>query len=198
MKWYADQPARMARQVVADLAAVAWVWFWAALALAAGDAVRELRAPGDRLVSAGEGLSDAFGDAAANARDVPLVGGRLGDALDRGRDAGGTLSDAGTTQVEAVETTALWLTVALIAVPVAFLLLTWLPVRLRFARRAAVLRRLRDQGRVDLLALRALTGLSLSDLAGFPGDPTEGWRRQDPEVVEALAGRVLRAGGVRP
>ncbi|QFZ22358.1 hypothetical protein [Saccharothrix syringae] len=198
MKWYADQPARLARQVVADLVAVAWVWAWVVVALAAGDAVRGLRAPGDRLVAAGRGLSDTFGDAAGNARDVPLVGGRLGAALDKGRDAGTTLSDAGTTQVEAVETTALWLTVALIAVPVAFLLVTWLPLRLRFARRAGALRRLRDQGRVDLLALRALNGLSLRDLAVFPEDPTEGWRRQDPEVVEALAGRLLRAGGVRP
>ncbi|MFC5052266.1 hypothetical protein [Saccharothrix xinjiangensis] len=198
MKWYADQPARMARQVVADLLAVAWAWCWVVVALAAGDAVRELRAPGDRLVDAGRDLGDTFGEAAANARDVPLVGGRLGEALDRGRDAGGTLTEAGATQVEAVETGALWLTVALVVVPVAFLLVTWLPLRLRFARRAAALRRLRDQGRVDLLALRALNGLSPADLAAFPVDPAEGWRRQDPEVVEALAGRLLRAGGVRP
>ena len=198
MKWYADQPARLARQVVADLVAVAWVWFWVVSARAAGDAVRALRAPGDRLADAGRDLSDTFGEAAASARDVPLVGGRLGEALDRGREAGGTLTDAGATQVEAVETSALWLTVALIVVPVAFLLVTWLPLRLRFARRAAALRRLRDLGRTDLLALRALNALSPADLAAFPRDPAEGWRRQDPEVVEALAARLLRAGGVRP
>ncbi|MFC6089161.1 hypothetical protein [Saccharothrix lopnurensis] len=198
MKWYADRPARLARQVVADLLAVAWVWFWVVSALAAGDAVRALRAPGDRLADAGRNLSDTFGEAAANARDVPLVGGRLGEALDRGRNAGGTLTDAGATQVEAVETSALWLTVALIVVPVAFLLVTWLPLRLRFARHAAALRRLRDRGRTDLLALRALNALSPGDLAAFPEDPAEGWRRGDPEVVEALAARLLRAGGVRP
>ncbi|MFD1148471.1 hypothetical protein [Saccharothrix hoggarensis] len=197
MKWYADRPTRLARQVVADLVAVAWTWFWVTLALAVGEAVRTLRAPGDGLVDAGNALSDTFGDVAAKARDVPLVGGKLADALDRGKSAGGTLTDAGGAQIEAVESTALWLTVALIVLPLAFLLLTWLPLRIRYARQATVVRRLRDQGRLDLLALHALTTLSLRDLATFPGDPAEGWRRQDPEVISALAARRLRAAGVR-
>lgn len=198
MKWYADRAPRLVWQVVADLLAVAWAWFWVKVATAVGDAVRALRAPGDGLSNAGQGLSDTFGDAAAKARDVPLVGGRLADALERGRAAGGTLTDAGEAQVQAVESTALWLTIALIAVPLAFALITWLPLRLRFARRAAVARRLRDQGRFDLLALHALNTLSLRDLAAFPGDPVEGWRRQDPEVIRALAARRLRASGIRP
>ncbi|MFI9011638.1 hypothetical protein ACIGNX_30820 [Actinosynnema sp. NPDC053489] len=198
MKWYADHPPRLVWQVVADLLAVAWTWLWVRIATGAGDAVRALRAPGDGLADAGHGLADTFGEAAAKARDVPLVGGRLAEALERGRAAGGTLTDAGDAQVRAVETTALWLTIALIAVPVAFLLITWLPPRLRFARRAGVARGLRDRGRLDLLALHALTTLSLRDLATFPGDPVEGWRRQDPEIIRALAARRLRASGVRP
>lgn len=198
MKWYADRPPRLVWQVVADLLAVAWTWFWVDLATAVGDAVRALRAPGDGLSDAGQSLTDTFGDAAAKAREVPLVGGKLADALERGRSAGGTLTDAGQAQVQAVESTALWLTVALIAIPLAFVLITWLPLRLRFARRAAVARRLRDQERFDLLALHALTTLSLRDLAAFPGDPVEGWRRRDPETIKALADRRLRASGVRP
>ncbi|MFJ6676245.1 hypothetical protein ACIQMJ_34525 [Actinosynnema sp. NPDC091369] len=198
MKWYADRPPRLVWQVLADLLAVAWTWFWVKVATAVGDAVRALRAPGDGLSHAGQSLTDTFGDAAAKARDVPLVGGKLADALERGRAAGGTLTDAGQAQVTAVESTALWLTIALIAIPLAFALITWLPLRLRFARRAAVARRLRDQGRLDLLALHALNTLSLRDLAAFPGDPVEGWRRQDPEVIRALAARRLRASGVRP
>ncbi|PSL45251.1 hypothetical protein B0I31_12728 [Saccharothrix carnea] len=198
MKWYADRPPRLLWQVLADLLAVAWTWFWVKVATAVGDSVRALRAPGDGLSDAGQSLTDTFGDAADKARDVPLVGDRLAEALERGRSAGGTLSDAGQAQVQAVESTALWLTIALIAIPLAFVLITWLPLRLRFARRAAVARRLRDQGRLDLLALHALNTLSLRDLAAFPGDPVEGWRRQDPEVIQALAARRLRANGVRP
>lgn len=197
MKWYADAPVRRARQAVADLIALAWVWFWVEVALGARDAVLTLRAPGDGLTKAGNGLRDTFTDAAAKARDVPLVGGKLGEALDKGRDAGGTLVDAGNTQVEAVETTALWLAVALIAIPVAFLLITWLPLRLRYAKKAGAAQRLRDTGHMDLLALQGLSTLSPRELAKFPTDPADAWRRGDPEVVTALATRYLRTRGVR-
>ncbi|MFE2753203.1 hypothetical protein ACFXGA_14530 [Actinosynnema sp. NPDC059335] len=198
MKWYADPSPRLVLQVVADLVAVAWTWLWITVATTAGDAVRTLRAPGDGLAGAGHDLTGTFTDAADKARGVPLVGGRLAEALERGRSAGGTLTDAGDAVTHAVETTALWLTVALIAVPLLFLLITWLPLRLRYARRAGLVRRLRDQGRHDLLALHALNTLSLHDLATFPGDPVEGWRRQDPEIIAALAARRLRSAGIRP
>lgn len=197
MTWYADRPSRLARQLLADLLAVAWVWFWVDLALGVRDGVLRLRAPGDGLVSAGQGLSDTFRDAADRARDVPLVGGRLAEALGRGQDAGGSMVGAGQTQVEAVETTAQWLAVALIALPVAFLLISWLPLRVRYARRAGAAKRLRDTGREDLLALRALNELSLRHLAAFDGDPVEGWRRRDPEIIRALAARHLAAAGLR-
>ncbi|RKT56636.1 hypothetical protein [Saccharothrix australiensis] len=196
MKWYADRPGRLAWQVVADLLAVAWVWFWVTAALAARDAVLALRGPGDGLTRAGSGLRDTFGEAAAKARDLPLVGGKLGEALDRGRAAGGTLVDAGNTQVEAVETGALWLATALIAVPVAFLLVTWLPLRVRYALRAGAVRRLRDTGRRDLLALQALNRLPLRELARFDGDPAEAWRRRDEHVISLLAARQLAVCGL--
>ncbi|WP_433263164.1 hypothetical protein ACQPZF_31470 [Actinosynnema sp. CS-041913] len=197
MKWYADRPGRLGRQVAADLLAAAWVWVWATVALATQEAVRALRAPGDGLTRAGNGLRDTFTDAAGKARDVPLVGGRLGEALDRGRDAGGTLVDAGNTQVEAVESAALWLMVALITVPVAFLLVTWLPLRLRYARKAGAAQRLRDTGRRDLLALQALNTLPLRELVRFDTDPADAWRSRDEEVIGRLAARQLAVCGLR-
>jgi hypothetical protein len=197
MKWYADGSGRFARQVVADVLAVGWVWFWVWFALGARDGVLTARAPGDGLISAGGRVHDAFADAAGSANGVPVVGDGLAGALGKGADAGTTLSNVGHAQVAAVETVALWVTVALIAVPVMFLLITWLPLRLRFARRAAVARRLRDTGREDLLALRALNSLSLAQLAAFDGDPVEGWRRGDQEVVAKLATRQLATLGVR-
>ncbi|MEU5694440.1 hypothetical protein [Actinosynnema sp. NPDC020468] len=197
MKWYAERPGRFGRQVVADLVAVGWTWFWVSLAVGVRDAVLTLRAPGDGLVSAGNSLRDTFSDAAGKARELPLVGGSLADALGHGSDAGGTLVSAGAAQVSAVETTALWLMVAFIAVPVAFLLVTWLPLRVRYARRAGAAARLRAAGRYDLLALYALNNLSLRALGGFSGDPVVGWREGDPVVVKALAGRQLAAVGLR-
>ncbi|MBB4964363.1 hypothetical protein [Saccharothrix violaceirubra] len=198
MKWYADRPVRLVRQLVADVLAAAWTWFWVTVALGVRDAVLTLRAPGEALASAGRSLGDTFAEAAAKARDVPLVGDNLADALGRGDGAGDTLATAGTTQIEAVETTALWLTVAFIAVPTAFLLLLWLPVRLRYARRAGAARRLRAAGRMDLLALQALTTLSPTALSRFASDPAAGWRAGDPDTVAALAAHRLRTLGLTP
>jgi hypothetical protein len=197
MKWYADGAARFTRQIIADALALGWVWFWVWFALRARDGVLTARAPGDGLVSAGSRVHDAFSDAAGSAGRVPVVGDDLAGALGKGTDAGTTLSDVGRAQIEAVETVALWLAVALIAVPVVFLLVTWLPLRLRFARRAFAARRLSQTGRTDLLALHALNTMSLTQLARFDGDPVDGWRRGDPDVIAKLASRRLARLGVR-
>ncbi|AXX32891.1 hypothetical protein KCV87_28075 [Actinosynnema pretiosum subsp. pretiosum] len=198
MKWYSDRPDRFALQLAADLVAVAWTWFWIDFALGVRDSVLTLRTTGEELIGAGQGLGDTFRDAADRARGMPLVGDDLASALQRGQDAGTSVVGAGQAQIEAVETTALWLAVAFVALPVAFLLITWLPLRYRFARRATAARTLRDAGREDLLALHALNNLDLRQLAAFDGDPLEGWRRQDPEIIAQLAARQLRSSGVRP
>jgi hypothetical protein len=196
MKWYADRPNRFTRQVIADLLALGWVVFWVWVATTAHDWVLELRAPGDGMVNAGGGIRDAFTNAADKARDVPLVGDDLAGALGNGTKAGETLVGAGNAQIGVVQDTAFWLALALIVLPVLFLLITWLPVRVRFARRAAAVARLR--GKTDLLALRALTTLSPRELARFDGDPAVAWRTGDVDVIDELARRQLAALGVRP
>ncbi|MBM7786670.1 hypothetical protein [Tenggerimyces flavus] len=195
MKWYADRPARLARQVIADLFAVGWVGLWVWVALGARDFVLSLRAPGDRMVSAGAGIRDAFTDAASKAREVPVVGDDLASALGRGTSAGDSLAGAGSAQISVVQDTALWLAVALVAVPVLFLLITWLPLRLRFALRAGAAVKLRDKP--ELLALRALATLPTRTLTQFDGDPAAAWRTGDVDVIEDLARRHLASLGVR-
>lgn len=199
MKLYADQPARRARQATADLVALLIVFATVWLATEVRERVLRLRAPGQGLVDAGSGLSGTFDAAADNADDVPLVGRPLADALHTGSAGGARLSEAGRWQIEAVESLALWLTVALIAVPVTLLLIVWLPRRVRYAREAGAAIRLRDQGPDghDLLALRALITQPLSRLASA-GPVGAGWRTGDPETVADLAGRELRRLGLRP
>ncbi|HEX8867610.1 MAG TPA: hypothetical protein VF821_18270 [Lentzea sp.] len=195
MKWYADRPVRLTRQLIADLLAVAWVALWIWVATTAHDWVLELRAPGDGLVNAGGDIRDVFTNAASKARGVPLVGGDLSGALGNGTKAGETLIGVGNTQIEVVQDTAFWLQVALITIPVLFLLITWLPLRVRYALKAANTAKLRDKP--DLLALRALTSLKPRELAKFDGDPAVAWRTGDVDVIEELAGRQLAALGVR-
>ncbi|RDI27547.1 hypothetical protein [Lentzea flaviverrucosa] len=195
MKWYADRPARFTRQLIADLLAVAWVATWIWVATTVHDWVLELRAPGDGLVNAGGDIRDVFTNAAAKARGVPFVGEDLAGALGNGTKAGETLTSAGNAQISVVQDSAFWLATAIVVIPVLFLLITWLPVRLRYARKAADTARLRDKP--DLLALRALTSLSPRQLSKFDGDPAVAWRTGDTDVIDELARRQLASVGVK-
>ncbi|MEV6715725.1 hypothetical protein AB0M48_27215 [Lentzea sp. NPDC051208] len=195
MKWYADRPARFTRQLVADLLAVGWVGLWIWVANTVHDWVLELRAPGDGLVNAGGDIRDVFTNAAAKARGVPFVGQDLAGALGNGTKAGETLTNAGNAQISVVQDSAFWLATAIVVIPVLFLLITWLPVRLRYARKAADTARLRDKP--DLLALRALTSLSPRQLSKFDGDPAVAWRTGDTDVIDELARRQLASVGVK-
>ncbi|MCX2953085.1 hypothetical protein [Lentzea sp. NEAU-D7] len=195
MKWYADRPARFTRQLIADLLALAWVALWIWVATTVHDWVLQLRAPGDGLVNAGGDIRDVFTNAAAKARGVPFVGEDLAGALGNGTKAGETLTSAGNAQISVVQDSAFWLATALVVVPVLFLLITWLPVRLRYARKAANTARLRDKP--DLLALRALTSLSPRQLSKFDGDPAVAWRTGDTDVIDELARRQLASVGVK-
>jgi TRAP-type C4-dicarboxylate transport system permease small subunit len=188
MKFYADRPLRRTAQVLADFFAVLFAAFAIWLAVEVHTQVMKLRAPGDGLVDAGSGLRNTFDSAADHADDVPLVGKALAGALHTGSDAGIKLTDAGRWQIEAVTDLAMWMAVILIAIPVVFLLVTWLPLRLRYIRKATAGVRIRQLGvdGYDLLALRALATQPLPRLAKA-GDVTTGWRKNDKAVIEKLA-----------
>ncbi|MFJ7587645.1 hypothetical protein ACIQZO_09695 [Streptomyces sp. NPDC097617] len=201
MRLYAQTPARRNRQVLADLIAVALVaaavWF----ALAVHDAIMMLAEPGRRVESSGDSLATELGNAGEAASNVPFVGDLLQKPLRSAADASTGIADAGQSMQDAVGQVATLTTVALIVVPVAVVLLLWLPARLRWIRRSMTVRRLFDApGGADLLALRALTG-PLSDLAALPtpaGGLADAWRRGDQEVIGELSRVALRRAGLRP
>lgn len=198
MKWYADRPLRFARQVVADVLVVAWVWFWTWLGFKVHDTIEQLRGPGDGLVSAGTGLRDTFRDAANTAGGVPLVGQQLAAALGAGTTAGSTLVEAGQGEVGMAENLALWLTVALVTGPVLVVVAIWLPLRVRYARSAGAVHRLSEQGGCDdLLALRALSHLPIRRLSRISDDPAGDWRKGRRKVITALAEAEQNGLGLR-
>ncbi|MFI5607835.1 hypothetical protein [Amycolatopsis sp. NPDC051903] len=198
MKVYADRPVRRTAQVLSDAFAAGLLAFAGWLAAHVHTEVERLRAPGDGLVDAGSGLRSTFDSAADKASGVPLIGHPLADALHSGSAAGGDLVDAGHWQITAVEDLAWWLAVLVIAVPVVFLLVSWLPLRWRFTRGATAADRLRRQGTegLDLLALRALVTRPLPRRASAAA-VTAGWRDRDPEVLAELAERELAHHGLR-
>ncbi len=201
MRLYAQTPARRNRQVLADLISVglmaAAVWF----ALAVHDAIMMLAEPGRRVESSGDSLAGGLADAGDAASNVPFVGDLLKKPLQSAADASTGIADAGQSMQDAVGRLATLTTVALIVLPVAVVLLLWLPARLRWIRRSITLRRLSDApGGADLLALRALTG-PLGDLLALPTPPgglADAWRRGDERVIGELSEAALRRAGLRP
>ena len=200
MRLYAQTPARRSRQVLADLIAAALIYAAVKLALAVRDAIMLLAEPGRKAESAGTSLSDGLVDASDAASKVPFVGDQLKKPLGSAAEAGNGLADAGRSLQDTVGQVATLTAVALIVIPVVFVLLLWLPPRLRWIRRSAVTRRMAtEQGGADLLALRVLTG-PLRDLAPLttpPGGLAAAWRRGDEQIIADLAEIGLRQAGLR-
>ncbi|GAA3020433.1 hypothetical protein [Streptomyces fulvorobeus] len=200
MRLYAQTPARRSRQLLADLIAAALIYAAVRLALAVRDAIMLLADPGRKAEGAGTSLSKGLGDAGDAASKVPFVGDQLQKPLRSAAEAGNGLADAGRSLQDAVSHLATLTTVALIAIPVVFVLLLWLPPRLRWIRRSGVTRRITEgPGGADLLALRVLTGPP-RDLAALPVPPggfAAAWRRGDEQVIADLAAIGLRKAGLR-
>ena len=197
MKLYADAPVRRARQVTGDLLLLLWIWTWVKVASVVHDATLTLARPGEEISDAGGGLADrlrAAGDTVAN---VPLVGDEVRGPFDGAGSAAERLAAAGDAQVAAVQDLAFWLGLAVGAIPVLIALAVYLPLRWRFVREATAGRRFIDSvDDLDLFALRAMARQPMHRLARISDDPAGAWRRQEPEVVRALAALELRDSGL--
>lgn len=127
MRMYAQTPARRNRQVLADLIAAvlvaAAVWF----ALAVHETIMLLAEPGRKVESSGDSLATELGNAGDAASNVPLVGDLLKKPLQSAADASTGFADAGASLQHTVSQVADLTALALIVIPVAFVLLLWLP-----------------------------------------------------------------------
>lgn len=196
MRWYAERPGRLALQLVVDLLAVAWVVVAVLVGVATRAAVLALQGPARTLSDAGGRIRDAFAGASGTASGVPFVGDDLARALTPGVDAGAGLAQSGQDYGDAIGTLA---TAAGVLVPLALLLpvlLAWLPLRLRYARRAGAAAAARS-GSPDLLALRALARAPVRTLRDVSPDPAADWRAGDPAVTRRLASLELESLGLR-
>ncbi len=198
MKVYADTPGRRARQVATDVLVVAWLWFWIWLATKLYGVVLKLGVPGQKLAGAGDGMANGLADAGSKAHRVPVAGDSLAGPFTKAADAARSLADAGRDEQHAVGQLAWIAALLLLAVPVAVVLFGWLPLRLRWIRRASAAATWRTAGAAgrNLLALRALTNQPMRRLSTVDEDPVAAWRQGDPEAVAALADLELRRLGL--
>jgi hypothetical protein len=199
MRPYARTPWRAARQVTADVLAVVLLVLSLWCASFTHDAVLRVASPGVQLAGIGRDLGGSLRQAADRVGDLPLVGERVRGPLDQAGRAAAALERVGEQQQTAVRRLARLLAVLVVAFVVLLLGTTWLPSRLRFARRAGAAQRFLDSGAdLDLFALRAMAHQPLPALARISDDPAGDWRRGDAPVVRALAELELRSVGLRP
>ena len=197
MKLYADAPVHRARQVTGDLLLLLWIWTWVKVASVVHDATLTLARPGEEISDAGGGLADRLREAGDTVANVPLVGDEVRGPFDGAGSAAERLAAAGDAQVAAVQDLAFWLGLAVGAIPVLIALAVYLPLRWRFVREATAGRRFIDSvDDLDLFALRAMARQPMHRLARISDDPAGAWRRQEPEVVRALAALELRDSGL--
>src|SRR2546430_9621943 len=198
MKLYADNPARRGRQILADLFALAWLIVWIWLATQFYGMILKLAVPGQKLASAGDGVAGGLSDAGSKVHKVPVAGASLSEPFTKATDAARSLADAGRGQQQAVHELAWILALLLLAVPVAVVLFGWLPLRVRWVRRATAAAGLRGgEPGLDLLALRALATQPLRRLSPVADDPVAAWRRGHPTTLAALPHLALERFGHR-
>lgn len=197
MKIYADAPVRRSLQISGDVLLAIWVYLWVQTALVVRDATLSLAEPGEQISAAGGGLAEQLRDAGRTVGDVPLVGDEVRAPFDGAGGAADRIAAAGDAQVEAVQTLAFWLGLAVGAIPVLIALAVYLPLRWRFIREAtAGSRFVKSTDDLDLFALRAMARQPLHRLARISDDPAGAWRRGEPEVVRDLAALELRDSGL--
>ncbi len=197
MRFYAEQPARAAVQLLVDGLVAGWLLLCVTTAGAARDLIDRLQEPGRMLTGAGEAIRGTFADAARAAGQVPFVGDDLARSLGAGTEAGESLALAGRQQVETFGSIAVGTGVGIVVLGTLPVLAVWLPLRLRYARAAGSAIRVRTVDS-DLLALRAIAHLPVRRLLTVSPDPASAWRRGDRAVVHGLAELELRSLGLRP
>jgi hypothetical protein len=198
VKLYADTIGRRTWHLFGDLMVLGWVVFWVWFGTLIYQVTSALAVPGEKLEQAGDEMSTYLNDAGDAASDLPLLGDELRTPFDGAGSASAAVAQAGRDQQDAVMDLALVLGVAVAAAPILIALLIWLPIRIRFVRRATAAQHLIDaEADLDLFALRALARQPMHVLGRISDDPAGAWRRRDPAVVHALAAVELRKSGLR-
>lgn len=187
MKLYAEVPRFRNKQLLQDLALVAWSAVWIRIGMHVKSLVDRLAEPGATIERAGNGLAGTLLDIGSKVADVPVVGGSLRAPFNAAGEAGRALERAGVAQQELVHDLATWLGVLLAVIPISYVLYKYLPDRLRWVREAAAASTLRiDAADLRLFALRAVARQPLYELKRVCADPAAALENEEYEPLATL------------
>lgn len=197
MRMYARRRGQLVGQLVGDVAVLVWTVAWAVVGFAVSGAVAAVAGPVRDTARTARDLSGQLGEAAGTAAQVPGLGDQLRRPFDAASASLGDLVATADRQAATIERLAAVLGWLVFLIPVATVLLVWLPRRVRFVRRARAAQRFIDsQADLDLFALRAMANQPMHVLAAISDDPVSAWRAGDRRVIDALAEVELRGAGL--
>lgn len=196
---YPDLPFQRARDIAVDALVILLLWICWMAGTAVHDAVAELDSLGRGVQDAGRQVQDGFERAGDKVDGAPIVGDRLGDALDdAGADTSRPVVRAGTKGREAVAKLANVLGWTVGGVPALLILYAFVPGRVRRVRSILAARRVFAMGhepeRQRLLAMRAAFNLPFGDLLAHSKDPIGDLQRDN---LAPLLAALASAHGVR-
>lgn len=188
-----------ARDITLDLIVVAWVVAWVLVGRFVYGVVSALGAPAAPMRTAGDALSARMLDIADRVTGVPLVGDDLQTPFAGTASVGTNLTLAADQLESSVDRMALWLSLLTAGTPIVLVVAWYALRRWRSIVNATSLAAYRDRPELEeLLALRALTSRSTTELSAVSDNPLGDWRNGDSGVVTALANLEIRNSGLRP
>ena len=206
VKIWSELPGARTRELVADLATIAWVAFWSSMAWTLYSFLASFAEAGRLIRDGGENLQAAGRSVGEGLRGLPIVGEGAASAVRGGFDgAGEPIVAAGRDLETFVIVVAVTLALVLLLVPLIPWLSRYLPWRLERARRLRAahqaIRRPAATGGLDregverVLAGRALNRLDWPTLLDYTPDPIGDWTsgRFDRLARAELEGAGLRS-----
>jgi hypothetical protein len=195
MKLYAELPRYRFRQLARDFVTLLWIALWVRIGFRIHELVSALAGPGRIVEGAGNDLVRSAEEASRGLADVPVIGGALRVPFEAIAGAGRTLHSAGSTQQDVVATLALWLGVCLAVIPIGYVLLKYVPDRVRWVREATAAERIRlEADDLQLFALRAAVSRPLWELRAATPDPGGALAAGDYEALARLELHSLGLG----
>ena len=136
-----------------DVALALWVLGCVALGFWTASSVRRLEPVGDTLLVSSRALAEAS-EAIDGIREIPLVGGSIGDVGDRIAEIARSARESGQETRRSVDEIALSLPVAIVIVAIVPPLVAYLAVRRRWLREIRATEAARDAASRDLVGAR--------------------------------------------